>query len=124
MSPSQKARGDYFLRSARVIAKECLVSQADGAHDRVVRKTHEAVEMYLKGKLIEKGVEPAKTHDLKGLAAVLGGLSSVTPEQLDALTAERIPAFYGGSDLIPDEHYTQEDSDNCISILRAVGLLS
>ena len=101
MSPSQKNRADYFLRAARTIAKECLQSQADGAHDRVVRKT----------------------HDLKGLAEAWGSLSGVTPAQLDVLTAERIPSFYGANDLIPDEYYTAEDSDRCLGILKMLGLL-
>ena len=124
MSPSGQKRAAYFLRSARVIANECLASQKDGAHDRVVRKAHEAMEMYLKGKLLEKGIEPAKTHDLKGLAAAIGGLPGVTPDQLDVLTAERVPSFYGAHDVIPDEDYTSEDSDSALSILRAAGLLT
>lgn len=67
MSPSQKERAAYFLRSAKRLVREIADSNAHSDYDRVIRKTHECIELYLKSKLLEKGIEPAKTHDLAQL---------------------------------------------------------
>ena len=122
MSPSQKQRAAYFLRSAARLAREARDSLSRGEMDRVVRKTHECVELYLKGCLLEMGIEPAKTHDLVMLARDAGGIPGVSEDWLDYLVQQRIPAFYGAADMIPDEVYSEEDGSRCMTILAALNL--
>lgn len=121
MSPSQSKQAQYFLRSSKRIAREAKRSFDEGEYDRVVRKTQEAVELCLKGRLLIKGIEPAKVHDLVMLAQGLGENPGIVDMELDFLTQERIPAFYGASDFVPDESY--DKSDGCLSILKTMELL-
>lgn len=122
LSPTQKQRADYCARSAARIAREAKESNRLKEFDRVIRKTHEALELLLKGRLPEKGIEPAKTHDLRELAEQVGGLTGVSHQDLDQLTQERIPAFYGGADFVPDLEFDQEDGERCLRILSVAGL--
>lgn len=123
MSPGQKSRSEYLERTAKLIAGEAAESHLKGHHDRVIRKTHESLELLLKSRLLQKGIEPAKTHDLLSLAKVLGAPLPVTEQELSFLTEARIPSFYGADDFIPDQHYQTVDSQKALNILRAFGLL-
>lgn len=123
MSPSQTRLSKYFFRSSRRVAREATESANHKEFDRVVRKTQEAVELLFKSKLLQKGIEPAKTHDLVDLADHLDLGTKVSEEDLVFLTQERIPAFYGAVDFIPDETYGQQDADRCLGILNALELL-
>lgn len=123
MSPSQVRQAEYFSRSSRRIAREAKESFEKGEYDRVIRKAQEAVELYLKGRLLSKGIEPAKTHDLVSLAQPLGKEVTVSETDLDFLTQERIPAFYGASDFVPDESFDRSDGERCLSVLKSMKLI-
>lgn len=124
MSPSQGERSQYYLRTAKIIAEEVQFSLQRNEYDRVVRKTQEAIEMLLKAKILQQGLEPAKTHDLRDLAGILHGEKlPVGMAELIYLSEERIPAFYGSADFIPDKEYDQQDGDRCRGILEKFGLL-
>jgi len=125
MTKNQSDRADYYFRAAAKIAQEVVFSLSRGDHDRVVRKTQEAVELFLKGKLLQEGIEPTKSHDLRDLAGLLNDYAvPVDLSELEFLSEERIPSFYGGADFIPDQEYEQSDSDRCIPVLKKFGLLS
>lgn len=123
MTQGQQKRASYFLRSATEIADEACESHKKKRFDRVIRKTHEALELFLKAGLLQQGIEPAKSHDLALLAQPLKKSVAINEADLDFLTEQRIPAFYGAEDFIPDQEYALEDSDRCLNILRAVGLI-
>ena len=38
------------------------------------------------------------------------------------ISVQRIPAFYGADDLIPDQTYTDNDSGRCVAALEKVGI--
>lgn len=78
--------------------------------------------MWLKGNLLERGIEPAKIHDLNELDRKLTPRSGLKEEDLLYLTSERSPFFYGAEDLVPDKSYNQEDSDRCLAVLAALGI--
>lgn len=118
MTASQKKRADYFLRSSAQIAQEARTSYNEKHFDRVVRKTHEAVELFLKGKILALGIEPAKTHDLAELASLLPQPGQIAIIDLEFLSGERIPSFYGANDFIPDQEYDNDDAERCIKILN------
>jgi HEPN domain-containing protein len=113
----------YCMRSSQRIAREASESFVKKEYDRVVRKAQESVEMYLKASLLEEGIDPVKTHDLAMLADNLQQKIPVKTEDLDFLTQERIPSFYGAADFIPDEAYDAEDGNRCLKILRSMRLL-
>lgn len=118
MTPGQKRRADYFLRSSKEIALEARESSEKEKFDRVVRKAHESVELYLKALLLQDGIEPAKSHDLSALAMPITSKISLTEADLDFLTEQRIPSFYGADDFIPDQEYSEEDALRCLTILK------
>jgi HEPN domain-containing protein len=118
----QKERSDYFFRQALVIAREAKESFQSKEFARVVRKSHEAVELWLKGKHLELGIEPAKIHDLNALSRRLPIPSGISEDDLLYLTSERIPSFYGADDVIPDQAYTEEDGNRCLAILAKIGI--
>lgn len=129
MTETQLSRAAYYFRSAVRIANEVEYSFSKNEFDRAVRKTQEAIELLLKGKLLEKGIEPAKTHDLRDLFDFIpqpleATFAKVSMDDLVYLSEERIPSFYGGSDFIPDQIYDQNDGLRCVSILKMFGLLS
>lgn len=123
MSPTQTKRAHYSMRLAKHIAAEAQQSHFLLQYYRVVRKTHEALETWVKAKLLSKEIEPAKSHDLNSLFDAAGECETVLAKDLEFLTQERIPSFYGADDFIPDEEYTAEDSERCLQILRKVGLI-
>lgn len=123
MSASQTGLSGYCFRSSRRLAREAEESAKRKEFDRVVRKTQEAVELFFKSRLLKKGIEPVKTHDLVALGSHLDIDAKVLEEDLVFLTQERIPAFYGAADFIPDESYEQQDADRCLRILRILRLL-
>ncbi len=124
MTDGQKRRADYNLRAALKIAQEAQDSHQKGDFERVVRKAGESAELYIKGKLLEKGIEPAKTHDLNQLASGLDPSELSKQESIfEFLTGERIPSFYGAEDFIPDQSYVEQDSLRCLALLRNLGLL-
>gem|GEM_PF-3148263 len=114
-------RSEFLLREATKIAREARESRKLGDHERVIRKTQEALELWMKGKLLQQGVEPAKIHDLNELDRKLLVPSGIDEDDL-LFTAQRIPAFYGADDLIPDETYTDNDSGRCVAALEKVGI--
>jgi HEPN domain-containing protein len=61
---------------------------------------------------------PAKSHDLTALAAPLVPAIQIPEAELDFLTQQRIPAFYGADDFIPDQEYTESDGLRCLTILQ------
>ena len=122
MTKGQSNQSAYFMRSAKRIAREAKESFDKGEYDRVVRKTQESVELYLKSHLLLEGVEAVKTHDLVLLTANLKKKIKVDRETLDFLTEERIPAFYGAADFVPDETYEEDDGKRCLKALQALGL--
>src|SRR3989338_623640 len=123
VSPTQQRQAGYFQRSSKRIAREAQESFEKSEYDRVVRKAQESIELYLKGRLVNKGIEPAKVHDLASLAQGLGEKLQVSTEELDFLTQERIPAFYGASDFVPDESYDNADGERCVAMLKSLKLL-
>ena len=123
MTKGQKAQSAYCMRSSRRIAREAQESFDKEEQDRVVRKSQEAVELFLKSLLLSEGIEPVKSHDLVQLASNLKKEISVSKEDLDFLTEERIPAFYGAADFVPDEAYDKEDGKRCLKLLKSLGLL-
>jgi HEPN domain-containing protein len=123
MTEGQRRRSAFHLRSAGTIAEEARRSAAEGKNDRVVRKTHEALELWLKGLLLARGIDPVKSHDLRALAAVLPPGEVLVPvEDLEFLTGERIRSVYGAADFIPDEEYDADDAARCLAILAAARL--
>lgn len=122
MSSSASRRAEYFMRSAERIAREITQNYGAKEFDRVVRKTHECVELWAKSKLVFIGVEPAKTHDLHSLLSPLPKPHPVNNEDLDYLTQQRIPSFYGANDFIPDEEYTVKDGERCLKIIDQLKL--
>ncbi len=123
MTPSQKTRADYLHRSAIRVALEAKENAVKKEFDRVIRKTHEALELLFKGLLIEQGIEPAKTHDLSQLyQRIANPKFQLQEDDLTFLTEQRIPAFYGAPDFVPDEDYSDEDCSRCLSLLAAAGL--
>lgn len=124
VTQSQKARAEYFMRAARKVAAEVEFSGLRGDFERVVRKTQEAIELFFKSKILERGIEPAKTHDLRDLYELVSDWPSPVDEtELAYLSEERIPSFYGSGDMIPDEEYDRSDSDRCHRILKAFQLI-
>ncbi len=123
MTQEQSKRAAYFHRSALKIANEAQENFERGQFDRVIRKSQEAVELLFKSKLLQKGREPAKTHDLRDLQQALGESLSVNALDLVFLSEERIPSFYAGMDFIPDEEYTREDAERCLNVLRTLSLV-
>ncbi|MGK5085473.1 HEPN domain-containing protein [Bdellovibrionota bacterium FG-1] len=124
MTDGQKRRADYDLRAAIKIAQEAHESHLKKDFERVVRKAGESIELYIKGKLLEKGIEPAKTHDLNQLASGLNSPALCSLESIfEFLTGERIPSFYGAEDFIPDQSYVEQDSLRCLEALKTLGLL-
>lgn len=121
MTEGQERRSQYFLRSSHELVLEARDSFARKKFDRVLRKAHEAVELYLKSLLLIQGIEPAKSHDLAALATPLGDQVKIAEADLDFLTEQRIPAFYGADDFIPDQEYTEEDAARCLAIIASIG---
>ncbi|PWU21113.1 MAG: hypothetical protein C5B49_03100 [Bdellovibrio sp.] len=122
MTLKQSERSSYLLREAKKIAREVRENFQRAEYERVIRKTHEALELWLKGRILESGVEPAKIHDLMQLDQRLPKPSGLSNEDLLFLTTERIPAFYGAEDIIPDKAYAVEDGERCLRCLDKVGL--
>jgi len=124
MSLSGSDRSDYLLRSAQKIAAEVAFSRSRSEYDRVIRKTQEAVELFLKGRLLSRGIEPAKTHDLTDLAEILAD-PSLTGflDDFVYLSEARIPSFYGSAEFIPDQKYDLADGNRCWEILKRLGLV-
>lgn len=122
MTKKQQQRAEYFVREAAKIAREVRENLQRSEYERVVRKTHEAIELLLKGRLLEENIEPAKIHDLNELDRKLKKRSGLSEEDLLFLTVERIPSFYGAEDVIPDQAYSAEDGERCVRILETVNL--
>lgn len=116
-------RSAYFLRSAKRIAQEAVESVKKKEFDRVVRKSQESVELLVKHRLLERGIEPAKTHNIQELAKRLEQKIPISSEDLFYLSEERIPSFYGAEDFIPDQNYDESDGERCLAILRQVKLI-
>lgn len=122
MNEKSIRRSDYLLREATKIAREARESRRIGEHERVVRKTQEAIELWMKGRLMQQGVQPAKIHDLNELDRKLASSSGISEEDLLFISVQRIPSFYGADDLIPDETYSDADSQRCIAALEKIGI--
>ncbi|MGK5088313.1 HEPN domain-containing protein [Bdellovibrionota bacterium FG-2] len=123
MTDGQAKRSQYWARTAARIAQEAQESHKQGFFDKSIRKAQESVELFLKSKLIAKGIEPAKTHDLRFLAEPLKTeLPADVFPGLDFLTSERIPSFYGADDFIPDEAYEVSDSERALEVLQKLGI--
>lgn len=122
MTQGQKARQEYYRRLARKISHEIHENFSRDEFDRVIRKTQECVELWLKAALLELGMEPAKTHNLLELSNHLPHFTTLTNEDLIFLSEERIPSFYAADDFIPDQQYSKEDGERCLKILSLLGL--
>lgn len=130
MTADELARS-YFNRSAkRWLALELLMQHE--AFPDVVREAQEIVELVLKGMLRAVGIDPPKWHDVgQILLEHADKLPSPVRADLPAFAAtsrrlrrDREAAFYGDTDLIPEQVFdraaAQQALDDARRVLAAV----
>jgi len=126
MTADELARS-YFNRSAkRWLALELLMQHE--AFPDVVREAQEIVELVLKGMLRAVGIDPPKWHDVgqillehadkfpPGLQAELPHFAALSRR----LRRDREAAFYGDTDLIPEQVFDRAAAQQALDDARRV----
>lgn len=117
-----------YLEKASVRLKMLHFLHGEKGYSDVVREAQECVELLLKALLRHLGLEVPKTHDV---SRMLRDNISVLPKEvvarLDELTEisrtlrkDRELSYYGSEDWIPTEEYSEEDSQNAITMAETV----
>jgi HEPN domain-containing protein len=117
-----------YLAKARARLKALAVLQEERAWSDVVREAQEVVELALKALLREVGVEPPKWHDVGSfLREHRQRFSSAVRPHVDRLAdisawlrKEREFSFYGDTDFIPTDVYTEADAARALADARFV----
>ncbi len=126
MTADELARS-YFNRSAkRWLALEVLM-QHDAFPD-VVREAQEIVELVLEGMLRAVGIDPPKWHDVgqillehadkfpPALRTELADFATISRR----LRRDREAAFYGDTDLIPEQVFDRSSAQQALDDARRV----
>lgn len=108
---------DYMLKAlTRLEVLEIYLKKED--YSDVIREAQEIVELSQKAMLRQIGIDPPKWHDVgiiilehkdKFPEEIQGQLPEIA-EISKWLRRERELAFYGDTDFIPSEEYTEEDA--------------
>lgn len=108
---------DYMLKAlTRLEVLEIYLKKDD--YSDVIREAQEIVELSQKAMLRQIGIDPPKWHDVgiiilehkdKFPEEIQGQLPEIA-EISKWLRRERELAFYGDTDFIPSEEYTEEDA--------------
>jgi len=117
----------YLLKAGKRL-KILAVLLDDQAYSDVIREAQEIVELSLKGRLRQVGIEPPKWHDVGGsLLEFRERFPETIRPQLERLASisswlrkEREFSFYGDIDFIPTEEYSREDALRAIQDARFV----
>ena len=130
MTADELARSDFGRSAKRWLALEVLMQHE--AYPDVVREAQEIVELVLKGMLRAVGIDPPKWHDvgqilLEHAGKFPLGLQAELPEFAIVsrrLRRDREAAFYGDTDLIPEQVFdraaAQQASDEARRVLAAI----
>lgn len=121
MTKSELARA--YLEKASKRRRVLEVLMEENAWSDVVREAQELVELALKGMLREVGVDPPKWHDV---GSILLEQARLFPEAIRLLLPElariskwlrkeRELAFYGDTDFIPTEEYSERDAERALN---------
>lgn len=126
MTADELARS-YFSRSAkRWLALELLMQHE--AFPDVVREAQEIVELVLKGMLRAVGIDPPKWHDVgqiilehadkfpPALQTELAEFATISRR----LRRDREAAFYGDTDLIPEQVFDRSAAQQALDEARRV----
>jgi HEPN domain-containing protein len=121
LTKSELARA--YLEKASKRRRVLEVLMEENAWSDVVREAQELVELALKGMLREVGVDPPKWHDV---GSILLEQARLFPEAIRLLLPElariskwlrkeRELAFYGDTDFIPTEEYSERDAERALN---------
>jgi HEPN domain-containing protein len=121
VTKSELARA--YLEKASKRRRVLEVLMEENAWSDVVREAQELVELALKGMLREVGVDPPKWHDV---GSILLEQARLFPEAIRLLLPElariskwlrkeRELAFYGDTDFIPTEEYSERDAERAFN---------
>lgn len=120
MSSRELALSYLFKAKKRLKALQVLFEEED--YSDVIREAQEIVELCLKAMLRSAGIEPPKIHEVSSLLIehkdrFREDISKEFEEIARIsrrLRKERELAFYGETDFIPTEEYTEEDAREAI----------
>lgn len=111
-----------YLEKARLRLEVLALLMERKGYSDVVREAQELVELALKGMLREVGIEPPKYHDVGGF--LLEHATRFAPEVREHLPAlaelstrlrkDRELSFYGDTDFIPSEQYSEKEAAQAI----------
>ena len=116
--PSPGSAADWLRRARSDLALACAPLPPDVLHSELCFHAQQAVEKSIKAVLLERGIEPPRTHSIAYLLELLPPGVSLPPEAVEAvsLTSYAVIARYPGD----YEEITEEMYREAIQIARAV----
>jgi HEPN domain-containing protein len=116
MTNNELARSYLFKAGKRLKVLALLLQESDFSD--VIRESQEVVELAQKALLRQVGIDPPKWHEVSDILlahqeffpeAVGGAFEALAPVA-KWLRKERELSFYGDTDFIPTEEYSEEDA--------------
>lgn len=115
--------GEKLIRDAEIYRREALTYFKKGDWNKVIRRSQESFELYLKGIMKIIGIEVPKIHDIgkifveslknRGLS-VKDEIALKIMSYSSFLAERRAPAFYR------EEEYDEEEAKEAIEIMKFI----